>query len=421
MMLLLFLAAAAQQNPDNGEQAVIYELNRARNNPQRYATENGLGTLLNGVAAAPPLALNTRLVQSAGFHAEEMAANNYFGHQSAVTGTWPNEMARNAGYVLPAAWPDDNNYIESLAAGTPYDTFLIALRELIVDAGINPPGHREHLLATGPNASFWLAHREIGAGHAFNAAATYDDYYAIHTAYVATSNLFLTGVVYNDANGNGRYDINEGIGGVTVSRGAASTTTNSAGGWSLAVTAGSYTVTASGGTFSGTSTAGVTVSGSNIEVDFESGTAAGEVNFANQSGAPAADTDGDGLPDSWETTHFGNLTQTATGNPDGDSANNLAEFNAGTDPMDPASFPSDSDSDGLPDSWEMTHFGNLTQTATGNPDGDGADNLAEFNAGTDPMDPNSVPAPKKKSSGGGCGLTGLGILLPLLFSRLRRR
>jgi hypothetical protein len=54
--------------------------------------------------------------------------------------------------------------------------------------------------ATGPDASFWLSHREIGAGHAFNAAATYDDYYAIHTAYVNTSDLFLTGVVYNDAN-----------------------------------------------------------------------------------------------------------------------------------------------------------------------------------------------------------------------------
>jgi autotransporter-associated beta strand protein len=44
----------------------------------------------------------------------------------------------------------------------------------------------------------------------------------------------------------------------------------------------------------------------------------------------------------------------------------------------------DSDNDGLPDDWEIFHFGNLNQTATGDADGDGVDNLAEYNADTNP-------------------------------------
>jgi autotransporter-associated beta strand protein len=42
----------------------------------------------------------------------------------------------------------------------------------------------------------------------------------------------------------------------------------------------------------------------------------------------------------------------------------------------------DSDSDGLPDDWEMFHFANLAQTATGDYDKDGSNNLAEYNADT---------------------------------------
>jgi len=44
----------------------------------------------------------------------------------------------------------------------------------------------------------------------------------------------------------------------------------------------------------------------------------------------------------------------------------------------------DLDGDGLPDSWEMTHFGNLNQTDTDDPDGDGLTNLLEFQLGTNP-------------------------------------
>jgi len=47
-----------------------------------------------------------------------------------------------------------------------------------------------------------------------------------------------------------------------------------------------------------------------------------------------ADTDADGLPDAWELETLGDLTGTATGDPDRDGQNNAAELAAGTNPLD---------------------------------------------------------------------------------------
>jgi hypothetical protein len=57
---------------------------------------------------------------------------------------------------------------------------------------------------------------------------------------------------------------------------------------------------------------------------------------------------------------------------------------------DPAFLYFDSNGNGLPDSWEMAHFGNLDQTAIGDFDGDGVSNLQEFLDGTNPADAASV-------------------------------
>ena len=45
-----------------------------------------------------------------------------------------------------------------------------------------------------------------------------------------------------------------------------------------------------------------------------------------------ADTDGDGMPDGWEWSHFGTLSQTAAGDYDGNGINNGLEYTNGTDP-----------------------------------------------------------------------------------------
>jgi hypothetical protein len=292
---LLALPLAAQQQPTDREMAFIYELNRARSDPQRYAQENSLGSLLDNVDPQPPLALNLNLVQSSRFHAAEMAANGYFAHQSTVTGDWPNKMVRDAGYPLVTSWPNNANYLESLAViGTSGSSISYppndALRALIEDVGVNPPGHRIHLLAMD---SFNQAFREVGTGYAegdgwtggINAAA----YWAIHTGRRNTDPIWLTGVVYNDANSNGRYDQGEGLAGVTVTATngiTKNTVSTTGGGWSIDVSAGAWSLTCSGGAFAGTATANVNMTTFNIEVDFESGDPNGEVAFGDQIPTP---------------------------------------------------------------------------------------------------------------------------------------
>ena len=98
-----------------------------------------------------------------------------------------------------------------------------------------------------------------------------------------------------------------------------------------------------------------------------------------------SDSDGDGLPDAWETEKFGNLGQTGSGDPDTDSLTNAQEFTAGTNPSNP-----DSDTDGLNDGVETNTGVFVSSTNTGsNPlnadsDNDGANDGAEITASTNP-------------------------------------
>lgn len=50
----------------------------------------------------------------------------------------------------------------------------------------------------------------------------------------------------------------------------------------------------------------------------------------------------------------------------------------------------DSDEDGLPDGWEMRHFGHLGYGPDDDPDGDGTSNLAEYRLGLNPADATSA-------------------------------
>jgi len=53
----------------------------------------------------------------------------------------------------------------------------------------------------------------------------------------------------------------------------------------------------------------------------------------------------------------------------------------------------DTDQDGLPDSWEIHYFGDLSFDADDDPDVDGFTNLEELVAGSNPADGTSKPRP----------------------------
>jgi len=65
----------------------------------------------------------------------------------------------------------------------------------------------------------------------------------------------------------------------------------------------------------------------------------------------------------------------------------------------------DTDGDGLPDAWELTHYGSLAGGPGADTDGDGQTSLAEYLAGTNPNDPASVLAITSHTSSGGISTT----------------
>lgn len=99
------------------------------------------------------------------------------------------------------------------------------------------------------------------------------------------------------------------------------------------------------------------------------------------------DEDDDGLPDSWEEEHFGNLSEDGEEDFDGDGLTNNEEYNNNTNPKD-----EDTDGDGMPDKWEIENGLNATLNDSGlDADEDGHTNLKEYLNGTDPQDENDPP------------------------------
>lgn len=116
------------------------------------------------------------------------------------------------------------------------------------------------------------------------------------------------------------------------------------------------------------------------------------------------DSDADGLPDAWERQYFtvaprppeptpDPLRFDADDDPDGDGWNNGQELTFGTAPNS-ADATTDVDNDGLPDAWERLHFKTqadiVAQTGTTDFDMDGLNNLEEFRAGSNPIEPDIV-------------------------------
>ena len=170
-------AAPMVCNAQEQEQAALAHLNWMRQNPAAAGRQLGLN--LNNVRPQPPLRVHPILTQVARERAEDLGQRRYFGHVD-PDGRGPNIKVVEAGYPLPRHFlrRTDSNFIESLVAGRA--TGQTAIDALIIDAGINPPGHRIHLLAMN---DFFQRHTDIGVGFACVPGSPYRYYMAVLTAY----------------------------------------------------------------------------------------------------------------------------------------------------------------------------------------------------------------------------------------------
>jgi hypothetical protein len=95
------------------------------------------------------------------------------------------------------------------------------------------------------------------------------------------------------------------------------------------------------------------------------------------------DSDGNGLPDNWQTFYFGHIGINPNADPDGDGLSNLQEYKSHTNPTK-----ADTDADGIPDNWEIAHgLDPQFNDAALDYDHSGWNNLQKYLYGLDPSNP----------------------------------
>jgi hypothetical protein len=264
-------------DPTPAEQLVLEYVNRARSDTVAEGQRLGIDIhegLPNPslVGPRPPLAMNKNLLGIAEAHSRDMYNLNYFSHND-TNGTTPFDRMTHAGYDYVRAG-------ENMAASGA-DQSATELEDFMMeDAGTVWRPHRVNLLdlinpypCGGPPCVY----SEVGIGYYEGATPNGIGLTSLITedfGAAANTGPFLLGVVYNDRNSNNFYDIGEGIAGITIttSSGDYYAVSSSSGGYTIPIgTSETISVTASGPSF-GPITKTVTLSGTNIKLDFTSQT-----------------------------------------------------------------------------------------------------------------------------------------------------
>lgn len=123
----------------------------------------------------PQLVCSPALRQAAYFHAQDMINRAYFGHVTPPPNSiGPNQMARNAGYILPTFYGTSvtANYIESIAAG-------YATPAAVWSGWMASSDHQDHLLGLSP---FYAEQIDFGIAYIYGPSSTYGHYWVVITA-----------------------------------------------------------------------------------------------------------------------------------------------------------------------------------------------------------------------------------------------
>jgi hypothetical protein len=225
--------------------------------------------------ALSPLAWNLDLYDAAQEHASEMSQHNYFSHQSAIDGRWPNKMVRDQGYPLPQSLPADRNDVETIVGGSRFANVDEVLLEIV-----NNSIARKQMFPTDGNATLAT---EMGIGNASNLETTFDHFWVMQVAGRHQGERFLTGVVYADNNGNKNFDSGEGLSGIRVSSGELSTMTDASGVYSLAVAGGRHNLRFQDSEQQTLQEVMVSVSDRSVAIDLRTNDSKAEINFRQRS------------------------------------------------------------------------------------------------------------------------------------------
>lgn len=231
---------------------------------QANAYEQYMLELVNSERAkngAQPLAFNSNLNTAAENHSAWMIATDTFSHTGSG-GSSAGDRMKAAGYAFTGSWTWGEN-IAWVSTRDPagYQDEMSMLHTNLM----NSSGHRANIL----NGNY----KEVGIGLEIGQFGSYNAAMVTQNFAKSGSNSFLTGVSYNDKDGDKFYDVGEGLGGMTVSvknnsTGLVTTTTTGAGGgYELGLAAGNYTVTFSGSGYA-TTTKQASIGTSNVDMDF---------------------------------------------------------------------------------------------------------------------------------------------------------
>jgi hypothetical protein len=259
-----FHKTADGRHPNGQEQQLVWFMNRARSNPAAEAEflansgddddEFGIAYFridlalmkreFSAIPAKPPAAFDRRLYDASYAHSLDLIQRNAQDHMGQI------ERITAAGFAFGSAFVNAYAYAE---------TPIFCHAGMNIDWGGSEGGMQQgrgHRTAIMSNTITLLSNvglalvPETNPGTMVGPLVFSGAYVSAASTAPDHSNRFLVGTVWDDADNNGRYDPDEGLGDVTVQpdQGAWHAVTGVAGGWALPVTSpGTFLVRFSGG------------------------------------------------------------------------------------------------------------------------------------------------------------------------------